>query len=37
MKIAWLGHQRALEGDGLTTYSREVVRPGHQRAVFANR
>lgn len=26
MKIAWLGHQRALMGDGLTTYSREMVR-----------
>lgn len=33
MKIAWLGHQRALMGDGLTTYSREMVRGLRARGV----
>jgi glycosyltransferase involved in cell wall biosynthesis len=33
VKIAWLGHQRAIRGDGLTTYSREVVRSLRARGV----
>jgi glycosyltransferase involved in cell wall biosynthesis len=33
MKIAWLGHQSASRGDGLTTYSREMVRSLRARGV----